>query len=1086
MRANHLTFISNTFTRAGKQEAISPDEYDKIYNIITELPDYVGQIVSCLHQYMTETPIGIGMNENDPRITKLETGEYPTLFMILPDKIIFHKVCVYQQNMTMNDPIDMKPSQFVTVFTLEIDPTTLIGSIQIDKYDIKSYVKEFEEAHAKNFEIASAIAQKRTFMTTLREIFTQKSKRYGPITVHIDPNTGKKVSNVYHKSLVENAKRGEQYDTATLYDIIELLELDTKKKEEKLAEFDEIKDDHVKLTFFITSYNANTQMEIEALEKSYDFGSVNEKWYNTFSITPPDFIRTLNSSSYDITIQQAIDKIITQPDLHRVITTQFMGELEKRMEYYKKYYDTKSKINKKENDSMIVLRSDNNLSELLERITESRAANANTWLPSLSRIFKRRAITGDIDEREKFHDRMRLKTGVVADANVTCARASAYYTLFQTLVNEIGTYLSNKRDIPYTKKKVIVTNCDIITTQPIDLSAPAEDIIERIETKEKISPPEVKILEGAVTTVVEEVNKIETAAEINSDEEIVSNITTSPVIIAATDTFDDELAKKIAIAAVVVLLQDFEDEHIHGVTITTGTSTSTPSLNIASTSAASSAPNESQAIQESSVMETSSINNNNSYEEVPPPPSGSPPLSVNDNSSHNELPPPPPSGSPPLSVNDNSSHNELSPPIKKDNLRRKYRNEIPSYQEIIEKSLPEYKAVLGNDPNIQRTLTILDRIDMMRDKTYNDNIRNQTELSAVRDELAKHSKNLRSKLLAYVRTPSTTKNNKGKKIGRDKVKALLTTTMDGLLTELTDLDDTLNGLKEVSLENSPLFKEINNVAKGLPSTPLPTASAPLPTASAPLPAASVPASAPASVPASVSSSTTSVVPPISVSSSSTNNKALTATKKTINGMITGLTGKVNNRTENFKKKNNSTAELKKKFRSLNQQLKNEGANFSSSPAKNEASNAVVEPEVVVKPVTKPVTKPLTNSLNALMAAPKKITSKKVSLTNNEAVKLELTTLHNTIDQLISAGTGYSGNHESEVANYIKTLRTYLPQLEEYQSKNITYQIESVKDFIEKCNVTIDNIKQIIYPTLGGKRRTQKKRKHKKRFGTQKK
>jgi hypothetical protein len=435
---------------------------------------------------------------------------------------------------------------------------------------------------------------------------------------------------------------------------------------------------------------------------------------------------------------------------------------------------------------------------------------------------------------------------------------------------------------------------------------------------------------------------------------------------------------------------------------------------------------------------------------------------VNNNDLDEEAPPPP-----------------STPPIKQHPARRKYRNEIPSYQEVIEKSLPEYKTALGNDPNIQRTLTILDRIDMMRDKTYHDNIRNQDESSAVRDELAKHSKNLRSKLLAYVTTPSTTKNSNGKEIGRDKVKALLTTTMDGLLTELTDLDDTINGLKEVTLENNPLFKEINNVARGLPS-------APLPTASAPLPAASVPASAPASVPASVSSSTTSVVPPISVSSSSTNNKALTATKKTINGMITGLTGKVNNRTENFKKKNNSTAELKKKFRSLNQQLKNEGANFSSSPAKNEASNAVVEPEVVVKPVTKPVTKPLTNSLNALMAAPKKITSKKVSLTNNEAIKLELNTLHNTIDQLISVGTGYSGNHESEVANYIKTLRTYLPQLEGYQSKNITYQIESVKDFIEKCNVTIDNIKQIIYPTLGGKRRTQKKRKHKKRFGTQKK
>jgi len=531
--------------------------------------------------------------------------------------------------------------------------------------------------------------------------------------------------------------------------------------------------------------------------------------------------------------------------------------------------------------------------------------------------------------------------------------------------------------------------------------------------------------------------------------------------VPAVEEMSDELAKKIAVAALAVLLHDFEDDlkKLEEARKLAATKTGT-----AITSKVSPLPSESQTPQEPSVVETSAT--------IPPPqepsvvetsvtiPPPSPlPLSANNNDLDEEVPPPPP-----------------TPPIKQYPARRKYLNEIPSYKEILEQSLPEYKSVLGNDTNIERTLTVLDRIDRMRDKTYNDTIQNQDGLSAIRDELTKHSKNLRSKLLAYVTTPSTTKNDSGKKIGRHKTEAILTATMNKLIIELTNLDDTLNGLKEIPLEMNPLFKEINSVAKSLPSAAAP---APLP-ASVPLPAAYAPASV-ASAP-----------------SSSTNNKALTATKKTINGMITGLTGKVNNLTENFKKKNNSTAELKKKFRSLSQQLKNEGANFTSSPAKKKEQEAVVEP--VSKPTNAVSVKkqPTANELNAeLLKNLQTRPSKKITLSEEDKITLEMKTLTKVIDakkthirfQLQYMNHENDGNRvtEREIESQMKLIDQRMKQLNDL-IQNPKVHSETIKQYQKECYDTIKKINELltrIQPKEGGKRRTQKKRKQKKRFGTQK-
>jgi hypothetical protein len=937
-RMNHLTFISDTFVRPVKQEGISDTEYKDILKIINELPDHVRQIVLSLNQYMTETPIGIGMNENDRSGIKID--EYPALFMILPDKIVFHRVSLYKQIMTMNDPADMTPSHFITMFTFEINPKTLKGSIQIDTYDIKGYVKEFEIAHARNFEIASAIAQKRTFMTTLREIFTQKSKRYGPIKVHIDPITREKVSNVYHKSLVENAKRGETYDIHTLYEIIERLELDPKRREEKLAEFDEIKDDHKLLTTFIREYNTNTQMEVEALQKSYDFRSVNEQWYNTFAISPPDIIRTLPTDSYDIAIQQSIHKLITQPDVQKVIAVQFMRELEQRMEYYKKYYDTKSTINKRENDLMIVLRTDNNLSELLERITESRAANANTWLPALSRVFTRRAITGDIDEREKFHDRMRLKSGVVADANATCARAAAYYTLFQTLVNEIGTYLSNKRDIPYTKKPIITVKCDIITTQPIDLNAAADTFLEQIETKGQISPPEVKVLERAVATTIQQVSNIETDA--------------------LTGLFDDELAKKIAVAAVAVLLEDFEREHKNGAVaainpdaVVTTVVVDKAKMNAEAAKAETAkAESESEAAaeleasakaeaeaaakaeveaayKEAEKAEAARIarTEEGSVIKYPPGPGELPPL----NSSKKYI----------------SQHNSVKE---------------SSYRDIIGTIAKErWINKLRIDPVIDRAWKLLNRIDDVGFTLY-DTMNRHPDSKKYESELIGYSKNIGKKLKEYLKIPISNYNNK------NTARIPLVSAMDDTVMKVTSIEFDLKDAKS------------NNVASSLPSS-------------------------------SVVSAPTSVA----------------VTK--LNALNTFVRANPLSKKRNLRTKN---------------------------------------------------VPPLTNT-------------KKIQLKMKTLSKLIDSTQGHLIDQFkLMKQTTRTKQLQDEIDNLMEKIDDRMTQLNDIYMKDPNIHSETITTFIAECyslleriNVLTNEIK-LITDTNGGKRRTQKKRKQKKRFGSQKK
>ena len=195
-----------------------------------------------------------------------------------------------------------------------------------------------------------------------------------------------------------------------------------------------------------------------------------------------------------------------------------------------------------------------------------------------------------------------------------------------------------------------------------------------------------------------------------------------------------------------------------------------------------------------------------------------------------------------------------------------------------------------------------------------------------------------------------------------------------------------------------------------------------------------------------------------------------------------------------------TTELKKpkKILGLNQQIKNEGTNFSQSRVAEPVVEPVVEPEV--KPVVKPVSAPMTNSLNALVAAPKKISSKNTSLTPNQQPLRKLVRIHGRIEQTIYAIEGYIRNMNSNtdplqtakrniLNNYISTLRSFLPEITAYKGMNSKYQNNKrVTDIVTKADGIIGDVNKIIYSS-GGKRRTHKKRKQKKqkkRFSTQKK
>lgn len=232
-----------------------------------------------------------------------------------------------------------------------------------------------------------------------------------------------------------------------------------------------------------------------------------------------------------------------------------------------------------------------------------------------------------------------------------------------------------------------------------------------------------------------------------------------------------------------------------------------------------------------------------------------------------------------------------------------------------------------------------------------------------------------------------------------------------------------------------------------------------------------------------------------------------------------------NLTENFRKRNALTAELNnnsnwptftnevegpvftaelkkpKKILGLNQQIKNEGTNFSQSRVAEPVAESAVEPAVESVSTNKVKKQPTANELNAnLFKRVQQRTSKNTPLTSNQQPLRKLVRIHGRIEQTIYAIEGYIRNMNSStdplqtakrniLNNYISTLRSFLPEITAYKGMNSKYQNNKrVTDIITKADGIIGDVNKIIYSS-GGKRRTHKKRKQKKqkkRFGTQKK
>jgi len=535
-RYKNFTFISkdNTFTIHGNERLSEQQRDDEVIPIMTQLSPQLAEIVCNFNQHLYGSIFSSYIHDISGLIF-IKPAEYNTLIMILPDKIVYHLVALYEQaQIELNQMVEKNP--FIGEVTIMIDPRTLEGFIQFDKYDIHlmvtSLVDQFFAIYQNNFKIASRNAQLSVLDVMLKRMIERMKNRIAPTTLrHYIQNMSKsgqgsrELINTFSNSLVKNIKSAQQYDIDLLRTIVDKMEPNDDIKKYKIDTLQEIRktvtnplkqfDEIIK---WAERYFRTKKGDIVALEPFEDLNG-NQAWYDVSRIIPPKVIITFDPQSYDELIQAAIREIKEQPEVHTYIYTQFMNELEKRMIEYDGTYFKKSKILQKENRSLYVLFNDDKLSELFRKIKESRAANAADWFPSLSGIFRRHAITGEIEERAIFHKHIYEQTLHVCEANLECAKAAAYDLLLHNLIHEIGLYLRNKNLISYTEKKMIKTTCDIIDKDPIfpeviEAEKVAEQAIQQVESAGIVAPAMEEALEAAVDNAVAKIDDVKIEADI--------------------------------------------------------------------------------------------------------------------------------------------------------------------------------------------------------------------------------------------------------------------------------------------------------------------------------------------------------------------------------------------------------------------------------------------------------------------------------------------------------------------------------------------------------------------------------------------
>jgi len=533
LRFNHFTFLSDTYNFTSGESVLQEEQWNNnIVPIIKALPPYLAEMVCSFHQglYGDVFALGIGVNH---MISNREK-EYNVLLSIRSDKIIFQNVSMYKLAPIENDPEQPTNMSFIGIATVEIDRSTLTGSASYDRYDIASYVKEFEQAHYSNFEIASIQEKHRTLITLLTRISNRLLHRLNPITTARDPESGKPVKNAYFESLYQNAQDGKQHDKDVIRDMITRFESNVSVKQEKLNTLDSTTED--KLGDFISSYIRKIRARTNT---TYHIDSVNQRWFSMFKIVAPDVIRTIDTSSYDKSIQDAIIELKEQTALHKDVYEKFIAQLLLEKTQYEKDYQTKHSIQDLEENKLTKLLGEDKLSELLERIKGFRGEDAEASIPSITGIFRRRAIRSDMANRIEFHKRIQEQTINVFRVVMEYRIAVARYVLFQTLIKSAEEYLNRTVKIPFVSDKINEPAYDVLDHDTLPLTVQrveqtVHDIEQQSESGQPPTTAQIEIVQDTIQTATDDV--------------------------VEQDELDDELAKKIAVAAVMVLLDEFITE----------------------------------------------------------------------------------------------------------------------------------------------------------------------------------------------------------------------------------------------------------------------------------------------------------------------------------------------------------------------------------------------------------------------------------------------------------------------------------------------------------------------------------------------
>jgi hypothetical protein len=541
-RYNHLTLIFKKFKHTkrtygtkenGVSKYITMDPFNKeLSPIISNLPPYLAEIVYSFHQSIFEVfALGI-MNDKKEPCAGINDNDYETLLVILPDRIIFHNIRLYQIdppprpiNPNMDDDnlneeeIQIKP-KFIAETTIEIDPNTLNGFIQYDTYDIELlvtslityFVDQFEEKHAENFKIASNNAQIRVLEAMLQLMITRMKNRLAERKIVRKGLSG--IENTLSEHLSLHLQSAPESEGATLHDIITMLEPDDEIKRVKIDILQRIlqtksdNDKNVaaeqlrKLIRFAESYFRFSDKNMNnGLYMPYEFTTWNNAWYAQSKIIPDNILKLFN-------VNPIISKLKDNPDFYNFIYLRFMDELQNTYDSYHADYREKREINNKQNESLSKHLNSNRLHELLEQIKEFRTSASS--INFLSRLWRQWRIKSKIGNQTNFNKQLHDEILLVCKTSMECAKAAAYDELFQELINAIGAYLRDNERIPrYTDKKIITRTCDIIYEDPI---SPEVEEVERVvhnmidNSSENLSNDEEAHLEEVFNAAAAEAN----------------------------------------------------------------------------------------------------------------------------------------------------------------------------------------------------------------------------------------------------------------------------------------------------------------------------------------------------------------------------------------------------------------------------------------------------------------------------------------------------------------------------------------------------------------------------------------------------